>query len=1028
MNQTKSAILVVSNQPNDRSVITEILEEQYELVYAANRREAMHILRSSSTEVSVILLDLQTSEKDSWDVLSEVLNDKHLKHIPLIVTTALMSPADEERIFEWGVSDFVPKPINPTLLQNRVKNAIRMYEASSTVREYERDELTGLYTRAAFLRRGEQLMKANPAKKYGILALDLDNFKMANTLYGEEKCDEYLAFLGKTIRENKTNSIAGRFGGDQFAIMFEVHSDDEVFPLWHFQDSILNDAPIPMQTIKKGIYAPMDPELSMIRCCDRAFIAIRDIKGVYDKNVAFYDEQLTMRLMDEQRIMQCMHEALEEGQFKVYYQPKHDSMSGRIAGAEALVRWIHPEYGFMPPNRFVSLFERNGFITKVDAFVMEQVCKDLKRWIEEGKPVVPISVNMSRRDYLEEGWVDNCLKTIDRYGINHSLIHMEVTESLYAERMDLITNQVKKLQGHGYLVEMDDFGAGYSSLGLLSSFPIDVIKLDISFVRQLETNEIVIENIIKLAHRMGFKTVAEGAETEKQVRVLRSLGCDFIQGYFFSKPLPVEEFEQYLTDKNCAIEGVEEDKVITDSWSSITSELEIKSALLSCIDTLKSNEDNTVRINRLLATIGKFYGAARSFIFEVTSNGTQLRNTFEWCHDGATPLIGKLQNVPCGNIPEWVESIRERGERSIEKVEDLKDNFPTLYRAFRIANVSRMMVVPLMSNGEIVGFFGVENQSVHTDTQELMHSLSSFIINELDRIRYIEKLENVSYRDSLTGFKNRRAYYEEVEAIENSPERRGKPLGIVYADVNGLKAVNDAGGHDAGDALISGVAKILRIVFADADIFRMGGDEFVVFDYSDDEEEFNACVKELPDYWSDERSASIGSVWIKEACDLEQAIAQADQVMYNEKTSYYERRFRDRRKNRPSGGEIMINVANDVAESLPGAYFTYHADEEAKLIFFNKELMHIFECENANELRDLTGNVFTGMLADTLTEEERERLFALPTAEGTVLSNAFDVRTKSGAVKRVYSWRKYTSTEKYGQIFNVFMTEEFMLS
>ena len=200
----------------------------------------------------------------------------------------------------------------------------------------------------------------------------------------------------------------------------------------------------------------------------------------------------------------------------------------------------------MSPGQFIPLFEKNGFISKVDAYVLKRVCEDLSRWQKDGITVVPISINVSRRDYFVDSWFDNQLKTIDSYKIDHNLIHLEVTESLYCEQTDLIIQQVSKAQNLGYKIEMDDFGSGYSSLGMLATFPLDVIKLDISFVRQLEINEIVVESIIKMAHRLNFTTVAEGAETEEQVKVLKSLGCDLIQGYYYSKPLPAQEFEEYL--------------------------------------------------------------------------------------------------------------------------------------------------------------------------------------------------------------------------------------------------------------------------------------------------------------------------------------------------------------------------------------------------------------------------------------------------------------------------------------------------
>ena len=237
-------------------------------------------------------------------------------------------------------------------------------------------------------------------------------------------------------------------------------------------------------------------------------------------------------------------------QFQVYYQPKHDCVTGKVIGAEALIRWNHPEYGFMSPGQFIPLFERNGFITKIDSYVIRKVCEDLREWKEKRLKAVPVSINASRRDFFEKGWIDEQLEIIKSKSIEPGLLHIEVTESLYVENAEVIIEQVKKIQSFGHLIEMDDFGSGYSSLGMLAEFPLDVVKLDISFVRRIDINEVVIEAIINLAHKMGFEVVAEGVETEKQYEILKRLGCDCIQGFYFSKPLNRDDFEKYALVNN----------------------------------------------------------------------------------------------------------------------------------------------------------------------------------------------------------------------------------------------------------------------------------------------------------------------------------------------------------------------------------------------------------------------------------------------------------------------------------------------
>ena len=343
--------------------------------------------------------------------------------------------------------------------------------------------------------------------------------------------------------------MTGRFGGDLFIVMIKSEDELESEQIDAAIRTVLRKAPIPHQVAKIGIYRKVDKSMPVVASCDHIFLMIKRIKGIYKENVIYYTDEMKEKLIEEQYIQECMDEALEKEQFQVYYQPKHDCETEKVTGAEALIRWNHPKYGFMSPGQFIPLFERNGFITKIDSYVIKKVCGDMKEWIDKGITPVPVSINVSRRDFFEKGWIAEQLELINSKELNPELLHIEVTESLYVEIADIFIEQVKKIQSFGHPIEMDDFGSGYSSLGMLADFPLDVVKLDISFVKRIEINEIVIEAIISLAHKMGFKVVAEGVETEKQYKILKGLGCDYIQGFYFSKPLNKEDFEKYTLEK-----------------------------------------------------------------------------------------------------------------------------------------------------------------------------------------------------------------------------------------------------------------------------------------------------------------------------------------------------------------------------------------------------------------------------------------------------------------------------------------------
>ena len=250
----------------------------------------------------------------------------------------------------------------------------------------------------------------------------------------------------------------------------------------------------------------------------------------------------------KQMIVESADTALREGQFLVYYQPKHDFHTDQTCGAEGLVRWIHPELGFMNPALFIPLFEQNGFITKMDFNIWDQVCRTLKKWQAEGVPVVPVSINVSRRDFQTEDLAGKIMALVDGHGLDHSMIHIEVTESAYSDDPEKITETVKTLHDNGFVIELDDFGTGYSSMTALSNLDLDILKLDKSIIQNdipgSEKN--ILEFSMQLAKMLKLKTVAEGVETREQMERISALGGDYIQGYYYSKPLPADEFAKYL--------------------------------------------------------------------------------------------------------------------------------------------------------------------------------------------------------------------------------------------------------------------------------------------------------------------------------------------------------------------------------------------------------------------------------------------------------------------------------------------------
>lgn len=425
----------------------------------------------------------------------------------------------------------------------------QLKESQAMLDLLEKDKLTGLYTKEFFFKRVEEYIKEHPDQDLMFWTSDIQGLKIINEKYGMEKGDEVLRIMAGGSYHFPGFLFGGRIEGDKLsALMVETHPDFTEINK-NIIDGAAEEFPIPNVVIKHGVYhITKGCTLSAQGMYDRSMLALQSIKYKYGVCVAEYDDKLRKDLLIQREVMEDARFALENGQFQVYFQPKHSVQSGRLEGAEALVRWHHPELGFMNPGIFIPLFEQSGFITKMDFYIWEEVCRTLCDWQQKNLTIVPISVNVSRRDLENVNLADEIISLVDRYGIDHSLMHIEITESAYSDNPEIIIETIKKLHDNGFAIELDDFGTGYSSMTALSSLDLDVMKLDMSLIQNdvPGTDKNILEFSMQLAKMMKLKTVAEGVETRAQAERIRSLGGDYIQGYLYSKPLPKEQFEEYI--------------------------------------------------------------------------------------------------------------------------------------------------------------------------------------------------------------------------------------------------------------------------------------------------------------------------------------------------------------------------------------------------------------------------------------------------------------------------------------------------
>ena len=430
------------------------------------------------------------------------------------------------------------------LIQNMrsVRKAQRLIAATET------DALTGLYNRDYFFEYANRMFREHPEMPMDAVVVNIEQFHSVNELNGRDFGDEVLRVLGKEIlavaREN--GGIGGRFGADRFDIYCRrLENYRSVYK--RLQQVLTDLAPNANIRIRMGVM-PWQEKVEPVQLFDRARIACGMARGHYKDRLVVFDDQVRKREIYEQRLLNDLSRALDEYQFEVYYQPKFDIQAEppRLASAEALVRWRHPELGMIPPDEFIPLFEKNGQISLVDRYVWSEAARQVVRWREQYGITIPVSVNLSRVDVFDPKLEKTLDEILQVNQLDHDSLKLEVTESAYTENADQVIRVVENLRRKGYTVEMDDFGTGYSSLNMLSAMPIDVLKMDRAFVRNIEHSEKDIQLvalILDIARNLKVPVVAEGVETGKQVELLKELGCGLVQGYFFSRPLHASEFE-----------------------------------------------------------------------------------------------------------------------------------------------------------------------------------------------------------------------------------------------------------------------------------------------------------------------------------------------------------------------------------------------------------------------------------------------------------------------------------------------------
>lgn len=550
-NGLRRHILIVDDEMINREILGNLLSKDYEVHFAENGKEALDTLLLREHIYSLILLDLLMPVMDGFELLDNIKKDEKLKSIPIIVMT---SEKDAEvTSIKLGAADFITKPYDmPEVILARCQRIIELQEDKSLIHAAEKDHLTGLYTKDFFTEYIKQIEKYNPDRKMDVTVINIEHFHLINELYGRKEGDKALICIADTLSEllDEMDGIGSRTEADYFYI-YNENNDDYDKVLHRLLDSLSKEMPSAHVRLRMGVYKEVDKELTAENWIDRAKTACDRIRGDYSRHIAYYNNEFYEKSKYQEKLISDIDGAITNKDLVVYYQPKYNIQGDEphLRSAEALIRWNHPEFGMISPGDFIPLFESNGLIQKLDRYVWREAAEQVGKWKKKYGMSIPVSVNVSRMDIYYPKLRDDFKSLLNENGLDNNELMLEITESAYADNADQLVNVIEQLRNDGFMIEMDDFGSGYSSLNMLTTIPIDALKMDMKFIRNMQKDEKsmkLVELILDIAKFLQVPVIAEGVETEEQLLLLKERGCDIIQGYYFSKPVPPEEFTTFI--------------------------------------------------------------------------------------------------------------------------------------------------------------------------------------------------------------------------------------------------------------------------------------------------------------------------------------------------------------------------------------------------------------------------------------------------------------------------------------------------
>ena len=552
---SKNTILIIDDDALNRTVLSQLLSDAYKTVEAENGASGLEILARRSNEIACVLLDLLMPVMDGYEFLRQMRQETRYADIPVLVISSDEDRDGEKRCFELGAWDFIRKPFNEATVKLRIGSIInrsRLNVLEQLKFLAEHDQLTGLYNRRKFFTETRRMIDNNPGIEFVFVRFDIERFHLINDFFGEEEGNRLLKYVASAIsKAAKTVRLCtyGKIESDVFSfclpngdVNLEWLAKEAKRRLTEYNYNYYIEPTF-------GVYVITDPSISIETAYGRASMASKKCKNKYMTYIEYYDQSMTDRHIMEQRIINEMQAALDNEEFAVCYQPKYVLRTGMPCGAEALVRWLHPKNGLMFPGQFIPVFERNGFIGKLDYYMWEKVCQHLRRWIDAGLKPDPVSVNVSRANMYNPHLVDIISELVNRYDIPSALFNLEITESAYMDNPNRMKKTVTELKKRGFVILMDDFGSGYSSLNTLKDIDVDILKIDTKFVPTGDgdsRSERILSSVIRMAGWLDLPVIVEGVETTEQRDFLESIGVEYVQGFLFARPMPMEDYEKIV--------------------------------------------------------------------------------------------------------------------------------------------------------------------------------------------------------------------------------------------------------------------------------------------------------------------------------------------------------------------------------------------------------------------------------------------------------------------------------------------------